>query len=355
FLLICILTIVFQLHGCKDKVKSGEVEVKRQAVTGVSIKEIQPSNVEDIYETTGTVKPQISNVISSKIMGVVTKINVKEGDIVKRGDVLLTIDDSDLQQRLKSAQKAFESARQNRYLAQTTYDRYKRLYDEKAISGQELDQIETQKRLAELEFERLEALYNEAKVYHGYSQITAPQDGIVSSKKIDIGSMALIGNPLIIIDSSSAYQVEIALDESLLKRIKQGMDVNIHIESINRELKAKIKEIVPAVDQTTRTFIVKVSLSGESIRSGQFVRVKIPIGTKETILVPQEAVVSKGQLVGVYAVDKDGLITYRLIKVGKKQGSMYEVLSGLQPKDRIIVQGLDKVIDGGVIKEVRSK
>lgn len=343
------LIVFFTIIGCKEKVKSGEVEVKRQIVSGVTLKEVQTVMVEDYYEITGTVKSKNKSIISAKVMGVVTKINFKEGDFVRKGDILITIDDSEAMQRLLSAQKSLESVRHNKMLAQTTYQRYKRLYDEKAISGQELDQIETQKRLAELEYDRLDAMYKEAQIQHSNFRITAPQDGIVSSKKIDLGSMAIIGQPLISIDSVGSYYVESAIDESMLSKIRQGMDVSMYIESTGRTIKAKITEIIPIVDPSTRTFLIKIGLSGDSIKSGQFVKVRIPVGNKEVILIPEDIVVRKGQLIGVYTVDSNDIITYRLIKLGKKQGSMIEVLSGLQPREKIVVDGLNKVIDGGKI------
>ncbi|HIJ59143.1 MAG TPA: efflux RND transporter periplasmic adaptor subunit [Nitrospirae bacterium] len=353
FLLVILHAII--IFGCKEKVKSGEVELKRQTVSGVTVREVVSSEVEEYYETTGTVKSKHISIITSKIMGTVTSISVKEGDLARKGDVLITIDDSDSIQRLRASQKALEAARQNKILAEITYQRYKKLYEEKALSGQELDQIETQKKVAELEYERIEAINKEAQVYHSYSRIISPIDGIVTSKKIDTGSMAIVGNPLLIVEDTSTYQVECAVDESLLGKINIGTNVILNFQSTGTELRSKVTEVVPSVDQMTRTFVAKITFKGLSSKTGQFVRVKFPIGKKEALLIPENSVVIKGQLTGVYTVDSSGLITYRLIKLGSKQGNMIEVISGLKSGDKIVVDALDKVIDGGILAEAKTK
>jgi multidrug efflux pump subunit AcrA (membrane-fusion protein) len=128
------------------------------------------------------------------------------------------------------------------------------------------------------------------------------------------------------------------------------MPVDVIIDSIGQETKGRISEIIPAVDPMSRTFLIKVDLKMPSLKTGIYGKVLIPEGKKEAILAPQKAIVEKGQLVGVYVVDKQGVITYRLIKTGKKYGEQIEVLSGLSGGEKIIIDGMEKAIDGGIIK-----
>jgi multidrug efflux pump subunit AcrA (membrane-fusion protein) len=117
----------------------------------------------------------------------------------------------------------------------------------------------------------------------------------------------------------------------------------------------KVVEIVPAIDPMTRTFLVRIELNGKGLRSGLYGKVKFPVGVKQAIFVPAEAVVEKGQLTGVYAVDEDGMVTYRLVRVGKQYRDMVEILSGITSGDRVIVKGVEEAIDGGVLKEVSEE
>jgi RND family efflux transporter MFP subunit len=362
--LVLLLAAGLFLLGCGDKVTPGAAPVKRQTISGVSVATLAPATVEEFTEAVGTVKAANTSYVAGRMMGAVTSLLVKEGDAVEKGQLLLTIDDSDVAQKVNAAEaghreaaKALESAKQNRELTDITYRRYKAMYEEKAISRQEMDQFETQKKMAELEQERVQEMVNriaaglsEAKIYLGFTRVTSPVKGVVTEKKTEAGSMAVPGVPLLAVESTAAFHAEVAVDESLSGNLRPGTPVVVSIESINRRIPGKIKEILPAVDPLSRTFIVKVSLSGAGLRSGLYAKVRIPRGKKEIILAPKAAVVEKGQLTGVYAVDGQGIVTYRLVRIGKEYEENWEILSGLKQDDRIIVHGVEKAVDGGIIE-----
>lgn len=351
------------LSGCADK-KPASVEVKRPEISGVQVSIVQPSKVVESHETTGTVRAKTTSYVASRVMGSVTSVNVREGDRVNSGQTLLSIDDSDIAHKVQAAEagyreamKALEAAKQNRAMVDVTYQRYKKMHDEKAVSQQEIDQIETQKKVADIEYERVQEMVNrakaglsEAKVFHGFTRVAAPVSGIVTEKKIELGSMAVPGMPLLVVEDISSFRIEAHADEGLSTRLKTGMTVDVVIESIGKDIKGRISEIVPAIDPMSRSFLVKADLQGHGLRSGQYAKVRIPVGEKEVILVPKASVAEKGQLTGVYAVDEKGVVTYRLVRIGKIYGSNVEILSGLNANEKIITAGMEKAIDGGVIK-----
>ncbi len=347
--MVIALAIALSMSGCKDKAVQGSVEVKRQTVSGLTTQVVGPSKVTDFYETTGTVRARTVSVVSGRVMGLVKSVAVREGDTVKKGQMLIAIDDSDINHKVQAAQKAVEVARENRSLMEITYKRYKNLYNERAVSGQEMDQVETQRKVAELEYERAQAMLAEAQTMQGFTKITAPESGIVTDKKIDVGNMAMPGVPFLIIESTGEYHVEASVDEGLLGQLKKGMDVDVGIDSLGKEIRGRIREIVPSIDPQSRTFLIKIGLSGSGLRSGLFARVRIPTGVREGLLVPEKAVVNKGQLTGVYVVDDKGLITYRVIRKGKRYGNTVEVITGLKAGERIAVEGIDKAIDGALL------
>ena len=350
-LLIFMTSFIF---GCRDKVSPGTAEVKRTQVSGVTIAEMKLSPVDDYYETSGTVKAKNVGVIASKIMGSVTSVAVQEGQRVGRGQTLLTIDDSDIAQKVKAAASAVESARQQKQLAEVTFSRYAKLYEEKALSRQEFDQVETQKKIAESELGRATAMLREAQAYQGYAQVKAPFAGVVTGKKIDPGSMAMPGMQLLTVEDTSAFLVEAAVDEKLSSRLRTGTPVEVIIDALNQTSKGKVSEVVPAIDPMSRTFIVKVTVSGAGLKSGLYAKVMIPTGTRDALMAPVSAIVEKGQLSGVYTVDAKGIIAYRLVRTGKHFGGKIEILSGLNIGDKIIVSGADKAMDGGMIAEQKA-
>jgi RND family efflux transporter MFP subunit len=349
-LLIIVLTGVL-LAGCGDKVKPGVKEVQREKVTGVSAEAIRPSEVAEYFETSGTVKAKTVSVISSRVMGAVTSLRVKEGDRVGTGQLLLTIDDKDVAQRVKAAEKGLEAARQHQSLSDITYQRYKNLYDDKALAGQELDQIATQKKVSDLEYERAKAMADEARIYQGFTRIISPASGVVTEKKIEVGSMAVPGMPMLTVEDNSAYRVELNADEKLAETVKLGMGAAVFIEALNKELAGRVTEVVPSIDPLSRSFLVKIAVSSKDLKNGHFAKVSIPVGKKQALLVPKKAVVAKGQLTGVYTVDKNSVIAYRLVREGKQYGDRVEILSGLSPGDTVIVDGVERAVDGGIMSK----
>lgn len=355
------------LTGCTDTVKPGVQAVTREQVSGIGLQTVALAPVDEFYETSGTVRARTVSTVASRTMGTITSVRAGEGDRVRAGQLLLTIDDSDTAMKVRGAAegynealKALEAARENKTLKEITWQRYKRLYDEKALSRQELDQIETQKKVASLDYDRAQAAVNrveagvsEAKIYQGYSRITAPVSGMVTGKKAEIGSMAVPGMPLLTIEDTSAYRIEVNVDEKFSGMIRAGMEVKIGIESLAGDIKGEISDVVQAIDPGSRSFLVKIALKKEGpaekqIRSGLYARVSIPVGRKEVLSVPKGALVEKGQLTGVYTVDGANIITYRLVRTGKSHGGNIEVLTGLNPGDKVIVSGVQKAVDGGI-------
>lgn len=352
-----IFILSFLVSGCASKENQ---ETKRQIISGISITPAAVTTVDEYYETSATVKTLDSSVVTGMIMGKVTSLKVKEGDKVSAGQLLLTIDNRDTAQKVIAAKagineaiKTAESAYQNKILTEKTFKRNKNLYKENVITKQEFDQIKAQKNIAESEYqrslygiERAKAGLGEVGVYQSYANVVAPVSGVVVERNIDKGSTAVPGHPLLTIEAQNNNEFEANISETYLDKIKAGMTVYLDLE--NKKIKSKIVSVIPKIDPDTRTFKIKIAISG--LKSGQYAKIKIPVAKKQAILVPVEAVVQKGQLIGVYTVDENKIISYRLIRTGKTFGSKLEVLSGLDKGDKVITSGVDKAVDGGEVR-----
>jgi len=351
--LACGVLFVAVIGGCTAETGRGEVE--RPAVAGVVVEAVAPVRSHELYETSGTVRSENTSVIASRVMGVVTSLNVREGERVKAGRLLITIDDKDARERANAAAMALEAARQNRDLSEVTFRRYASLFEQKIIARQEMDQVQTRRDVASAEYERARAMAEEAKTFLGFTRITSPVDGVVTRKHIDAGSMASPGMPLLTVETLGDVYVEAAMDEGLRGRVKAGMPADVVDGSLGRSLKGTVREVLPDISPTTRTFIVKIDIGEGDLTSGLFVRVKIPVGEKDALVVPPGALIRKGQLTGVYVVDATGVVTYRLIKEGRATDKGIEVISGLKPHERIITQGVHRGVDGGIIAQGASQ
>jgi len=355
--------------SCRDKTGPESAEVKRPLVSGVQSTEVVVSVIDDYYESSATVKAKTASVVAARMMGTVTMLAAREGDRVKAGQLLLTLDDRDVRQKINAARAALAEAEngvaaaaRQKELAQTTYGRYRNLYDGKALTRQELDETETRMQVAGFEYERYGEMVKraraglaEAEVYQDFTQVSSPVDGVVSTRQIELGTMVMPGVPLFTIEDNSSFRLEIGVNETLVDRLAPGLPVAVTIPATGMELAGAISDVVPAVDPGTRNFLVKIEVAGAGLQSGMYARVRIPVGTRPAILLPRDIIVEKGQLNGVYTVEAGNVITYRLVRLGRLYGDKQEILAGLQPGDKVIVEGVDRAVDGGLLQEDKGQ
>jgi len=352
------------LCGCGEKVEPGTVHVSRPSVSGVETMEAAFVTVPQYYDTSATIKAENVTVIASRLMGAVTSVLVKEGQTVDQDQLLMTMDSSDTVQKMKAAeaayqeaQNAMDAAKSSMELAETTFDRFQKLYNDKALSRQELDQAATKKTIAGHEYQRLQAMVTraaagikEAQVFLDFASIRSPVKGVVIKKHIDLGSMASPGMPLLTVEDSSSLEIEARVAESHAQAMSVNKQVVIHIPSLDLQMEGRISEIVPTVDPISRTFLIKIAFDNQNLRPGLYAKISIPLGEKQVLALPENILVRKGQLTGVYAVDHNNIITYRLVRDGRHFDDKVEILSGLSIGETIISGGLDRVVDGGILQ-----
>ena len=354
------------LFGCGEKIQPGDHEVERSLVEGVTLGTVESSVVPEFYEAAGTIRAKNTSMISAKVMGTVETIHVNPGQRVRKNEVLLELYAPDIDAKLEGAREAVEEARRgallaekNKILMENTFARYEKLFEGKAITEQQYDEMKTKKEVASLQYEmalralkRAEAGAREAEAFMEYRVIRSPLDGVIAEKKIDVGSMASPSIPLLVIEEQK-YQVEVSVNESLLNKIYQEMIVPVTIDSLQVNTTAEVIEIVHQINPMTRTFTVKLDLLEEDIpyRGGLYCTARFPVGEKSLILVSPEAVMIRGQLRGVFVVNKKGVLTLRFVKTGKQRNGLIEILSGLEAGERIVVKGIDRAVDGGILKD----
>jgi RND family efflux transporter MFP subunit len=339
-----------------------------ETVYGIALFTAQRTTVPDYVEATGTVRAAQSAQLSSQVMGVITRVNVHEGDRVRRGEVLIMIDEA--QQRasydsanagLTASQQAIAAADADYALAESTMKRYQMLFDKKSVSPQEYDEVKA--RLAAAKARRdgahsgrvqAEAAVSEANAAVGFTEIRAPFDGLIVAKLAVAGAMAAPGVPLLIVEDPSHFRLEATVDESQIGTVRLGETVPVVLDSLgNQTIAGKVVQIVPMADPASRTFTVKIELPmNPQIRSGLFGRARFARGERESILVPQTALLHRGQLDAVYVVGKDEIASLRYVTLGKPSAGDVEVLSGLENGERIVAQPGERDLSG---KQIGAK
>lgn len=342
-------------------------------VSGVAVMTVHSQSTPEYYEAVGTVKPETTSVLGAEISGTVKRITVKEGDRVKRGQLLAVIDSRVQQAQLEAAaagidesneglvevKQALQAAEADREFAEATARRYEALLTKKSVSQQEYDNAETRYKAAlanelatRAKLKQMEARQRQALAQHtsaaavlSYSRIVSPIDGVVTAKSVDEGTLVMPGTPLITVEETGHFRLDASLPERFLGVVHMGQSVPVTLGS--QQAEGKVVEVVPAADPSTRTFVAKVELPQScKCQSGQYGSADFAIGTGNKLLVPSDALVQRGELEGLFVIDSKGTAYYRLVKTGRAFGSQVEILSGLENGERVAVSKIDQLSDG---------
>ncbi len=307
----------------------------------------------ELIEAPGQISSIKDAYIMAKSIGTILNIKVKSGQFVKKGQSLLTIDSSDIKSKLQQAKGALAQAQAALTIAENNYKRFKELYKRNACSKVELEQMEFQYNKAKGAVEMAEGAVNEAKAYLKYSEVIAPFDAIIVERMVNIGDFAAPGRPLFRIIDPKDLRFECTIGESDAQYIKLGDEVTIKIDSLNKEFKGRITEISGGSDFLTHTFTVRISIPYQkSLKAGMYGVAYFNSTPKQRVLIPESCVVNRGELTIVYTVDEKNRAKLILVRLGKKFGDKYEVLSGLKGGEKIACENLSKISDGVKLEEM---
>ncbi len=352
FLLPLALVLTIGLSGCSSEQQP--VLAAPEIVRNVSTITVLRSDVPDLLEAVGTIRAEQTSQLASQAAGSIVEIRVHEGDRVNRGQLLAVIDDAQSRAAVDRATAAESAAQQevsastsDLALAESTLKRYQSLYDKKSVSPQEFDEVKAryQAALAHRDMtragqEQAKAAISQALTSLSYTRILAPFDAVITERKADPGTLASPGLPLFTIEGVGRYRLEVTINEGDLRNVHMSESVPVSVDALEKtELKGKVVQIVPAADPGSRSFLVKIQVPADiRLRSGLFGRAEFARGKRSSLLIPQTAVVERGQLQGVYALDKNNIAGLRYITLGRSAGSVVEVLAGLQEGERLVAK-----------------
>jgi RND family efflux transporter MFP subunit len=357
---LAVASISGAMSGCSDH--HTQPATKPDSLTGVVVIKVEKSSVPDWLEAVGTVRAAQTTQIASQIMGTIVAIRAHEGDLVQAGQVLATIDDTQPRAAVQqstaaslASQKEVEAADSEFTLADATFKRYQQLFDKKSVSPQEFDEIkarrasaEARREMARAGQEQANAALAQARSSLSYTLIHAPFAGMITEKKADVGTMAAPGIPIFTIEDTRRYRLEASVDERDIGLLHVGESASVVLDAFgDAEFHARIAQIVPAADPASRAFVVKLELPPDArLRSGLFGRARIPRGERTALVIPQTALVQRGQLQGVYIVDANREARLAYVTLGRTADQHVEVLSGLREGDKLVAAPGDRDLGG---------
>ena len=334
-----------------------------EAAEGVTTLVIKSVPVKDVYKAMGTVRPLTESEIHSQISAKVIDVLVSAGDKVEKGQLLVRLDNREVTARLRQAKegliiaergveqalKSDEELEAEYEQVESDYIRSSKLFKEGIHSKKDFDEAKTKylklKAQQGLSEERVlsakatlrqaQQIVNEAEIFAEYANIRALNSGRISKREVDPGDLATPSTTLLTVQTGSSLRLEAGIRESLIDKIKIGSELEVRVGSNTAALIGTVEEIQPYADARTRSFLVKVGIpASPGVFPGMFGRLSIPLGTVDSILIPEEAVSTIGQLKTVNLI-KNGKSEKIFIKTGQKNDGKIEILSGLKNGDTI--------------------
>jgi RND family efflux transporter MFP subunit len=318
------------------------------------------ANNSEFITASGKTEAESSANLSTRMMGYVTKVYVKTGQKVGAGQLLVSINSSDLEAKKAQVDASILQATAAYNNAKKDYDRFVNLFAQQSASQKELDDMTSRYEMAKAGLAGAKQMRNEVMAQFSYSNITAPFSGEVTNTFIKEGDMANPGMPLVSIEGASRMQVTAMVSESDITKITNGMPVKIMVKSLNKEVSGKVSEVSGSAKNTGGQYLVKVTLNSnyKSILSGMFVNVQFLIANtpkseitvkSDKVMVPESALVKQGQLTGIYTIANGKTAILRWVRTGKTYDNQVEVLSGLSANEQYIVSSEGKLYNGAKV------
>jgi len=296
--------------------------------------------------------------ISTRVMGFITKLNVKVGDFVQKGQVIATISNQDMGAKRAQTDAQIAEAEAHVKNAQKDLDRFTALYNQQSATAKELDNVTLQYNAAKARLAAAKEMRNEVNAMMNYTVLTAPFSGVVIQKNAETGTMASPGMPIVVIEQAGSFQVSLSVPENVINAVKMGDVADVSIKSTGYSFKGKVAQINPSSQFTGGQYIVKVSVPDsekKGLYSGMYVNVVVASkavttpATANTVLIPASSIVYKDQLAGIYTVSTQNTALLRWLRLGKTYGTSIEVLSGLSAMEPFILTSDGKLFNGAAV------
>jgi RND family efflux transporter MFP subunit len=278
--------------------------------------------------------------LATRMSGTIRTVRVDVGDRVRAGDVLASLDETDLQARLAQIRAA-------EALAETSHQRLANLVEERAASQHELDQ-------ATAALDAVRAQREEVEAQRSYATLRAPFNGVITQRLADPGDLAVPGRPILTLTGSGTVRFVADLPAQRAGRVRPGDPVTVVVDGVADPVPAEVRRVVEAVGPRARTFRVEATATGslQDILPGTYARLQFNEGPAATRWIPSDAIVQRGQLTGVYTVE-DGFLRLRWIRIGVERDGAVEFLSGPLGLEQVVRRPAPEFRDGLPVSDVQ--
>jgi RND family efflux transporter MFP subunit len=323
------------LTSCSGGEKKDSTEDKAAEKTKVKVETVHKQAVEQVGEFTATVLAEASNKVAPQAPVRIQKLHVEVGDHVSAGQLLATMDATNLKQSKIQLDNQ-----------ETEFKRIDELYKVGGVSKSTWDAQKT----------ALEVTRETYRNLRENNQLLSPIHGIVTARNYDSGDMYSGALPVYVVEQIRPVKLKVNVSESYFTKVKKGMNVSVKLDVYGEEtFRGKVSLIYPTIDEVSRTFPVEIKItnSDERVRPGMFARVTMNFGTLQRVVASDLSIVKQSGSGDRYIyVYRNGTVSYQKVELGRRMGNRYEILSGVEDGDRVVIAGQSRLSDGKEVEIV---
>ena len=363
--LAMLLIVIFILIGCSQQEEIEEHEI----YTPVEVIDAKTDSIEFITTFTGRVRPIKTIPVIIQMPGEVARLFVENGDKVISGQNLFTLVGTNSARQLEQAQAAYDSAKANYEMtkeqveaAKENYEKLKVLYESGAVSQSQLDQARLS--ASDQPIKAAESAVRQAKVgldsasdAYRDTTIKAPSSGIVTNLVLEEGSIATNTQPAMVILDDSELLIGINITENMVNNLVVGQEVGVNIQAIDYYNEGRISSIGSSIEASSLMYGAEITLEkvDPDIKTGMHAKVEIVTESREDVIViPSQAVLIRNNREIVYLVQDDKAVVVE-VKTGLDNGSIIEVVSGINAGDEVVISGQSFLSEGDRVRIIRGE
>jgi RND family efflux transporter MFP subunit len=291
--------------------------------------------------------------VSAQVAGRIVEVNYDVGDYVKKGQVIVRIDQAEARQIVAGSEAQVAQARAAYENARVALERSRQLAAQKFISQAALDKTEAEFRVAEAQLKAAMAGAGQAATTKAYTVVVAPYSGVVAARHVELGEMASPGKPLMTGFDPADMRVIATVPQYKVAEVRASPRAMVEVPSLNKWIEVTRITVLPAADPRTHATMVRLDLpeTTREVYPGMFARVYFTVGRARKLVVPAAAILKRSEVTGVYVVNEKGGVGFRQVRLGEPAGQGdIEALAGLAAGERVALEPVKAGISAPVQK-----
>ena len=333
-IMLCSMLLLAACGQKKQDAAAGPMAPDPNAKPKVQLATVKSEPVAQLQVYSATIVGEIKNNIAPSTPGRISKIKVEVGDNVKKGQILVEMDETTLSQQEMQLKNL-----------ETEFNRIDQLYKVGGVSQSEWENVKLQLEVARKSFKTLKE----------NTQLASPIDGIITARYYDNGDL-YGGQAILVVQKIAPVKLTINVSEQYYSRVKKGDEVSIELDAYPGEtFTGKVSLIYPTIDAMTHTFPVEINVANTDLklRPGMFARATLNLGTLDHVVVPDLAIEKRSgsgdRFVYVY---ENGKVSYNKVELGQRLGDRYELISGVPNGAQIVITGKANLADGKEVEVI---